>query len=96
MRSLSEMPLQRWGRVIRPADHVSSYVMIELETRDPGYPPPPPGALRMWHRRPGTADDDDDNWSVWFGSDQTGLWVGPTGAYEVDWLPEGSEPDWDA
>ncbi len=50
----------------------------------------------MWHRRPGTADDDDDNWSVWFGSDQTGLWVGPTGAYEVDWLPEGSEPDWDA
>ena len=94
MLYLGDLPMKRWGRVIRPADDAGSYVMIELETRDPRFPPPPLGALRLWHRRPGTAEDSDLNWTVWFGPEHVGEWIGTSGSYEVEWLPEGSEPDW--
>lgn len=93
MRYLSEAPFRRWGRVIRPAEDAGSYVMIEPETRDPQYPPPPVGSVRLWHRRPGVNNDDEANWSVWFPGDQLGDWLGPTGAFEVEWLAVDFEPD---
>ena len=86
--------MKRWGRVIRPADDVGAYVFVEPETREPNYPPPPEGSLRMWHRRPGTAEDDDNNWTVWFRAEQLDEWLGPDGYYGVEWLPEGVEPEW--
>jgi hypothetical protein len=94
MRYLSETSLGRWGRVVRPVDDAGAYLALEEETRAAGYPPPPVGAIRLRHRRPGVAEDDDANWTVWFEASQLAEWLGPSGHYEVEWLPEGVEPDW--
>jgi hypothetical protein len=85
-----EPVLGRWGRVVRPADE-SSYVLLELCGPDEQGPE---GCVRLWHRRLGTADDDEtNNWSTRFKMDALGEWIGPTGKYEVDWLPAPSTTD---
>lgn len=84
----------RWGRVVRPVDDVGSYLTLEPEARAADCPPPPVGAVRLWHRRPGVPDDSDANWTVWLEASQISEWLGPIGRYEVEWLPEGVEPQW--
>lgn len=88
------LPLNRWGRIRKPEEDAGSYLYVELESGDGWKKPPPDDAIRVWHRRPGAAADDDiNNWTVWLHAQDLKQWAS---AYEfAEWLPEGSEPDWD-
>ena len=88
-----DVPLSRWGLLSGPAESIGAYVMIEELTTAGWKIDPSADALRLWHRTPGAADDDTKNRTVWFPRHQLPEWLS---TYTVDeWLPEGSEPNWD-
>lgn len=88
-----DVPLDRWGRIIEPAESAGAYLLVERENGEGWKKPPPADALRLWHRTPGAEDDDDlKNWTVWFTSKEAADWFD---RYTFDkWLAEGVEPDW--
>jgi hypothetical protein len=88
-----EVPFGRWGRVSSPPVSEGAYVFVEKESGEGWKVEPPDDAVRVWHRKPVTAEDDDtNNWTVWFHRHQLHEWMR---TYVVtEWLPEGVEPSW--
>jgi hypothetical protein len=89
-----EPPLNRWGRVIAPADGAGAYLMIEIEASEDRMKPPSADAIRVWQRRPGVPDDDDYNWTTWLHRPDLDDWMVEKGYVIDEWSPEGVEPDW--
>ena len=87
------LPLNRWGRIARPAHASGAYLYAEVEPGEDWKKPPSEDVIRLWQRRPGVPDDHDDNWTVWLPTASLAEWVSE---YEfAEWLPEDREPDWD-
>jgi hypothetical protein len=88
------VPFGRWGRLESPDDAAGCHVLIERDTSPTRNVPPPPDAIRIWHRRPGTAWDHGDNWSMWLHEPDLPDWFERAGWRIEDWLLSGDEPDW--